>query len=1050
MPKPISIRINLLTYFFLVVGIVAASIIGLQYFFSVELAESAARDHFESIAKKTDIFIENNARKINKALNIVTANTNLINGPVLSPQPEALSTLAVMLNNEDNTYSAYYGNRHGDFYQLINLHLDENLKQHYQSPQKSRWLLVRVTEIDGQRIKYLDFLDENLQTIEAHQQPTDYDPRNRPWYLMASYSSNVIVTEIYRFSGIPGNGVSYAKKASDGESVVGIDIALQSMQNFLKSHKSGLVDEVFMFDRYGYKYLSSDAITNKNPDPDETPALLKPAISFTQAEQDYLSANPVISVSNETDWAPMDFIAGGTAQGLNIDIIRLIGQKTGLRFNFINGFSWSELVQLFKDGKIDLLHSASWSAERDSYATISKPMSSIRSLLVTRAESTFNGLNELTGKVLAMPAGWTSTERIRNQFPDIKLVTYPNQVQALLAVEQGQADATIASDIAFHFNRNLFGLNKLVLGPWLKELDDNKPLDLYILTQKNNPVLSGIIAKALDSITEQESERLKKKWTEITASAKTFQNVPDEILHTTINKQDILTSFTLSDTEYLGFSYSLAGTFSDGHYLGMRADKERLMAPYMKKVLYSVYAALLIAGFSILLILYVTSRIIKPINQLMVENSKISERRYQDIRPVDTIISEFLSLSDSLIDMSRSIQDYEKQQEELLDSFIRLIAEAIDTKSPYTGGHCERVPEIAKALARVASDSNEGPFKDFKLTTDDDWREFHIGSWLHDCGKITTPEYVVDKATKLETISNRIHEVRMRFEVLWRDAELIAFERIGNGEDKSAVRQWLETEQAQLQDDFAFVADCNIGGEFMGDEKIARLQQIAQRQWLRYFDDRLGLSGNEIQLYKGIAEKALPCQENLLSDRPEHIVPRENFDSEDFKHRGFKMDVPEHLYNRGELYNLTVRRGTLTDEERFKINDHVIQTIRMLEKLPLPKQLKRVPEYAGTHHETLIGTGYPRKLTKDELSVPARIMALADIFEALTASDRPYKKAKTLSEAIKIMSFMVKDHHIDAELFALFLRSGLYLQYAEAALKPEQIDQVDIEAMINS
>lgn len=154
------------------------------------------------------------------------------------------------------------------------------------------------------------------------------------------------------------------------------------------------------------------------------------------------------------------------------------------------------------------------------------------------------------------------------------------------------------------------------------------------------------------------------------------------------------------------------------------------------------------------------------------------------------------------------------------------------------------------------------------------------------------------------------------------------------------------------------------------------------------------------------------------------------------------------LYNRGELYNLCVTYGTLTPEERFKIQEHVIMTIRMLETLPLPDNMKRIPEYAGTHHETLDGTGYPRKLEASQLSVAARIMAIADIFEALTASDRPYKKAKSLSQSLKIMSFMVKDRHIDRELFELFLRSGIYLEYAKAHLKPEQMDEVHIEEFI--
>jgi len=349
---------------------------------------------------------------------------------------------------------------------------------------------------------------------------------------------------------------------------------------------------------------------------------------------------------------------------------------------------------------------------------------------------------------------------------------------------------------------------------------------------------------------------------------------------------------------------------------------------------------------------------------------------------------------------------------------------------------------------KEASRSEEESLKSFSFDTKEELEEFERGAWLHDCGKITTPEYVVDKATKLETIYNRIHEVRMRFEVLWRDVEIASLKKELAGDDKEMLQEWCETEHQKLQDDFTFIATCNIGGEFMSEEKQDRVKEIAERKWTRHFSDRLGLSDNELMRYEGVLEVPLPASEHLLSDRAEHIVPRVNFDAEGYKKQGFKLEVPEHLYNYGEIYNLCIERGTLTEEERFKIQEHVIMSIKMLEQLPYTDEMKRIPEYAGTHHETLIGSGYPRALSAKELSIPAKVMAIADIYEALTASDRPYKKGKTLSQALKIMSFMVKDQHIDKTLFSLFLHSGIYLEYAKAHLKPEQVDDVDIEAYL--
>lgn len=385
-----------------------------------------------------------------------------------------------------------------------------------------------------------------------------------------------------------------------------------------------------------------------------------------------------------------------------------------------------------------------------------------------------------------------------------------------------------------------------------------------------------------------------------------------------------------------------------------------------------------------------------------------------------------------------------KMQKELLESFIKLLASAIDAKSPYTGGHCQRVPVLTKMLAAKACEAKNGPFNSFALTAEQ-WEELHIASWLHDCGKVTTPEYVVDKATKLETLYDRIHEVRMRFEVLKRDAHIAALQAACSPEQKEQCERQAATVWKELDEEFAFVAACNQGGEFLADEDIKRLHTIGQRTWQRTLDDRLGIAWEELRRKQRTPAAALPVTEHLLADKDEHLVERttrQQIRPED--DYGFKVETPAYLYNRGELYNLAVKRGTLTAEERYQINDHIVQTIIMLKKLPYPKHLHNVPDIAGGHHEKIDGNGYPRRLRGDQLSMRARMMAVADIFEALTASDRPYKKAKSLSEAIEIMSFMEQNRHIDSDLFKLFLTSGVYLEYAEQYLLPEQIDSVDI------
>ncbi len=321
------------------------------------------------------------------------------------------------------------------------------------------------------------------------------------------------------------------------------------------------------------------------------------------------------------------------------------------------------------------------------------------------------------------------------------------------------------------------------------------------------------------------------------------------------------------------------------------------------------------------------------------------------------------------------------QLEQLFESFINLINTAIDEKSPYTGGHCQRVPQLTMMLAEAVNETREGPLAQFSMN-DKDRYELKIAGLLHDCGKVTTPVHVVDKATKLETIYDRVHLIDTRFEVLKRDVELECLKKhIGEKEMRERLRE--------LEDDRKFLHACNIGGERMRDEDVARVQRIADYRWR-------DISGHEAK---------------FLTD--------------------------------DEVKNLTIRAGTLTDDERKVINHHIVATIKMLEALPWPRHLTRVPEYAGGHHERMDGKGYPKGLLREQMSVQARCMGIADIFEALTAKDRPYKKGKTLSESLEILGRMKLNNHVDPDLFDIFVRRKVYRRYAEMFLDPEQIDAVD-------
>ena len=328
--------------------------------------------------------------------------------------------------------------------------------------------------------------------------------------------------------------------------------------------------------------------------------------------------------------------------------------------------------------------------------------------------------------------------------------------------------------------------------------------------------------------------------------------------------------------------------------------------------------------------------------------------------------------------------------ENLFESFISLINAAIDDKSPYTAGHCARVPQLTMLLAEAVDAIRVGPLRDFSMSEKDRY-ELKIAGLLHDCGKVTTPVHVVDKATKLETIFDRIHLLDTRFEVIKRDAELQLLKVGQSSEAPVNVAVELSQRLVEIEADRAFLRVCNIGGEMMSDADRERVVQISTKY--RWQD----VSGKMV---------------DFLS-----------------------VD---------ELENLTIRAGTLTAAERAIINHHIDVTIQMLESLPWPKHLKRVPEYAGGHHERMDGKGYPRGLTRDQMSLQARCMGIADIFEALTAKDRPYKKGKTLTESLTILGKFKLGGHIDPDLFDVFMWEEVYLKYAEQFMDQSQIDSVDL------
>lgn len=376
------------------------------------------------------------------------------------------------------------------------------------------------------------------------------------------------------------------------------------------------------------------------------------------------------------------------------------------------------------------------------------------------------------------------------------------------------------------------------------------------------------------------------------------------------------------------------------------------------------------------------------INALDPETGKV-----RTFSPADRQLAESLASQAAIALTNQKLID---QLQNLFKALIQLINTAIDHKSPYTGAHCQRVPVLTMMIAEAARHSERGRLKDFRPTPDE-LNELEIAGLLHDCGKIATPVHVVDKATKLETLFDRIHQIDTRFEVLKRDAEIeclkgkLTAATQGDTAAIAQLEQRFHDRLAELADAREQVRHCNTGSEFMPPEAQNRIRQIAAYRWI-------GPDGQE-------------C--DFLSEE--------------------------------EVANLCIVKGTLNPDERAIIEEHVALTLQMLKTLPWPNSLRNVPEYAGSHHEKLDGAGYHRGLHDQELSTQARIIGLADVFEALTAGDRPYKTGKPLSEVLKILGGMVQDQQIDPDLFDVFVREGIWLNYAQQYLKPEQIDAVHLD-----
>ncbi|WP_042152032.1 MULTISPECIES: HD domain-containing phosphohydrolase [unclassified Pseudoalteromonas] len=1035
----ISIHITLLSIFIIATGLTATIAIGLNYYFSMSIASDSARNSFQMTAKYTRDYLSNIDKSATKVTTVLAQNSSLLAQNTLTPS--SYQAFAQIMATNPIFYSIYIGQNNGDFNQLINLEASPLIRQQFSASIKDRWL--KVSSSAQSKLQTIEYLDKSFKVRHIQENQTDFDPTKRVWFEQ-SKTGEIYKSEPYQFNSLQAPGLTFSTKLPNTKHVLALDIALSSLSNQLQEHQLPLGSEIYLYQGNGELIATSKNKTAILKVPDSAP------LNLTQQEKQLIATKPVITISNSKDWVPIDFAISGQPKGYSVDVINLISQMTGIEFDYVNGFAWSKLVNMFKSDELDALQAVYDTPINQNLGVMSEAFLGLPFALVTQpSQMPITKIQFLNNKTLAISQGWSITPILRKQLPLINIIEFKTPLEAINAVKNGHADAALDSRIILKNMLSQNFIDDLTIQPAISFKPLTIPENLHILINEEHRDLLPIINKAISHISTEQKTALHNKWLETDVNNIGFQsiNVPYESLITEAKKLGVhnnLIKTTLASTEYYIFISPVNIRDKVQTYFAVVTPYKSIIGKSLEKVKVSMLITALCLLCMLPISFYFARFIENPVKQLVKQNNLIKHRKYNEVETSISHIKELDELAESLTDMASSLHKHEKSQKELMESFIKLIAQAIDDKSPYTAGHCERVPEIGILLVDEASRSEKDCFADFALKTEDEQREFRIAAWLHDCGKITTPEHIVDKGTKLETIYNRIHEIRMRFEVLHRDAEIEYYKQLLLAPDSGVFyQQELKRKHAKLQDDFAFIAQTNIGGEYMGEDKVEKLTQIASQTWLRYFDDSLGLSPIEFDKYTNEKPKKLPIAEKLLLDTNKHIEPRTRCKQYDPSF-GIKMKIPDLIHNRGELYNLSISRGTLTDEDRFKINEHVISTIKMLNNLPFPDELKNVPRYASTHHETLIGTGYPRKLTAKDLSIPERILVLADIFEALTAADRPYKKAKPLSVAIEIMHKMVLEQHIDKNIFELFLTSGVYLQYAQKYLPKEQLDEVDI------
>ncbi|MEZ9117179.1 HD domain-containing phosphohydrolase [Vibrio cyclitrophicus] len=982
---PLSIHITSL--FLILTTLVGTVLISISYRHSQDLLLGTVREVSNEHRDKLESIFKQAIAPVVTTLNVMAVSPFVDHQNASIEKESWLASVDIIFKQNNNLMALFYGSDDGEFRIFRPL---TSIKQRAENNAPSKaTMMVSTTNLDGENV--INFLDGAHQVISTVQAESKFNPTTRPWFRNAKPDGSIQLSEPYQFYFLQTHGITLSRRSADGKHVVGADFTLKSLSSQISKLAYSPQTRLALFDQH-FNLLGEHQLDLSIPNlapPTNQEAKLggHPVGKLSGSEQD----PSFFSIPKREQMAALKasvlgpLISDEEKFNLNLKNVEYNLNTWALTLTPVELTQHVTLYLAEATPHNDLL--ADLISMRDKQVAVAIGMLFICFGIVwfvaNRLSQPLNTLMQLTDNIARF---------------DFRRTHYPK------SMIQEVANLTHSIELMEHTLHDLITL--------LRDTAGNQE---FSILAKNIAHQSYLITKAETIVLFTQSEEKDVFDTAANLAIIPFKaDINDFIKHTPW----LLCQLKAGETIHLNrednvLNYYQDSIFNSDLYLFPLLNREKLLV------------GIVAIGYE------------RPITKMQADKH--------------AFLRELLSFAE----IAKDNIDQMQQQKNMLNAFIELIASAIDTKSPYTGGHCQRVPELTKWLTQATIDDDRY-YPQFSLDSKQ-WEELMLAAWLHDCGKVTTPEYVVDKATKLETIYDRIHEVRMRFELLKQQAETDYWKAIANGALQEDQLKVLEQNLSELDEEFAFVADCNLGSESMTEEQLARLDQIAKRTWKRTLDDQLGLSWSEKERFNtqqsitepnekpsNSKEPILPVMEPLLADKPEHKIQWDNgFNPADMWQEEFVLKPGEVKYNQGELHNLKVRRGTLNDEERFMINDHIIQTFTMLNKLPYPSYLKNIPDIASGHHERIDGKGYPRGLSEDQLPLPSRAMAIADVFEALTSSDRPYKKGKHLDESLNIMTDMATSGHIDPKLYLLFLENKIYDKYAERFLEANQQSEID-------